>query len=57
VKVGVWCAVNARIVGPVFFNKTVAKDMHRSFWGILSRVNRRIKTHWLVSGTLSYCPH
>jgi hypothetical protein len=23
VKVGVWCAASARIVGPVFFNKTI----------------------------------
>jgi hypothetical protein len=23
VKVGVWCAVRARIVGPVFFNETI----------------------------------
>jgi hypothetical protein len=23
VKVGVWCAVSARIIGPMFFNKTI----------------------------------
>jgi hypothetical protein len=26
-KVGVWCAVSARIVVPVFFNETIAKDI------------------------------
>jgi hypothetical protein len=34
VKVGVWCAVSARrIVGPVFSNETIAKEMYRSFSG------------------------
>jgi hypothetical protein len=29
VKIGVWCAVNARrIVAPVFFNETIAKDIY-----------------------------
>jgi hypothetical protein len=23
VKVGIWCAASARIVGPVFFNETI----------------------------------
>jgi hypothetical protein len=34
VKVGVWCAVNARIVGSVFLTKQlIVKDMYRSFSG------------------------
>jgi hypothetical protein len=34
VKVGLWCAVSARrIVGAVFFDETIAKDMYRSFSG------------------------
>jgi hypothetical protein len=29
VKVGVWCAENARrIVAPVFFNRTITKDIY-----------------------------
>jgi hypothetical protein len=34
VKVGVWCAISARIVGPVFLHeKLIVKDMYRSFLG------------------------
>jgi hypothetical protein len=34
VKVGVWFAISARrIIGPVFFNETIAKDMYRIFLG------------------------
>jgi hypothetical protein len=53
VKVGVLCAVSARrIAGPVFFNKTIVKDMYRSF----SKVTEE-ESLWMLSGRLSYCSH
>jgi hypothetical protein len=59
VKVGICCAARSRrIVGPVFFNKTInyKKYVDRSR-EILSRVTRRRNTVWLVSAGLSYYPH
>jgi hypothetical protein len=55
VKVGVWCTVSARIIGPVFFNETI--NCKRYSQAIPSRVYRRRKTLWLVLAGLCYCPH
>jgi hypothetical protein len=55
VKVGVWCALRARIVGPVFLMRELQKLCTGHSQTIISRVNRRRKT-LLISERLRYCP-
>jgi hypothetical protein len=44
VEVGVWCAVSARIIVPVYFNKIINCKMYTGHsWATVSIVNRRIK--------------
>jgi hypothetical protein len=58
VKVGVWCTLSTRIVGPVFLMKQLTvKDNVLVILGQLFSELAEEESLWLISARLSYCPH